>query len=324
MNLGIVGSGNIVQEFLSIADQIDNLNIKAIWGRKSSEDRTKQLASRYKIPKVFSDYNDFLSDTSFDTVYIAVTNDQHYNYTKKALQRNKNCIVEKPFTLSVEEAKELFQIANKKDRFLFEAITSLFSKAYSEMRENIGKLGRIRIVEANFSQYSSRYDDFKTGLILPAFNASKGGGALLDLNIYNLHMVVGLFGKPTKCQYFGNIQNGIDTSGVAILRYPDFICSLIAAKDSFNDSYFNIQGEDAVLIQRTSANVCGPFEIEDRNQEIEYFDGSEYHKHRMINEFETFIHIIDSNDLYYNEKLENQTISVLEIVEELKKNTISN
>lgn len=323
MNLGIAGNGKIVREFLSVVNQIDDLKVQAICGRPGSADRTKELANRYRIPATYNNYNDFLRDKSFDTVYIAVTNELHYEYAKKALKLGKNCIVEKPFTLTYDQARELFRIANSKDCYIFEAITSIFSKAYSEIQKQLPNLGPIRLVEANYSQYSSRYDDFKEEIIRPAFDVEKGGGALNDLNIYNLHIVIGLFGKPLSAQYFGNIQNGVDTSGVAILRYPGFICALMAAKDSFNDSYFNIQGENKVLIQRTSTNICGPFEIEDKNQEVEYFDGRDYHKHRMVNEFDTFINIIKTNDLNYNEKLEKQTLLVLQVLEELKKNTIT-
>ena len=42
----------------------------------------------------------------------------------------------------------------------------------------------------------------------------------MDLNVYNIHFVVGLFGAPNKVEYFANIEKGIDTSGVAILEYP--------------------------------------------------------------------------------------------------------
>lgn len=322
MNLGIAGNGQIVQEFLSIKDQIKNLNIVAICCRKRSEVKTKQLAQKHHIPLVETDYDVFLKNKDIDTVYVAVTNELHFEYAKKALQAGKNVIVEKPFTLTLQEGKQLYRLAGNKDRFLFEAITSIFTKGFHDIKENLPKLGPIRIVEANYSQYSTRYDDFKVAIIRPAFDSSKGGGALNDLNIYNLHMAYGLFGKPISAQYFGNFQGNVDTSGVAILRYPGFICSLIAAKDSFNDAYFNIQGEDAVMLQRTSANICGPFEIEDKSQEIEFFDGREYHDHRMVPEFNEFIRIINENDLNAYEKLEKQTLGVLEILEELKENTI--
>ncbi len=321
MNLGIVGNGTIVKEFLSIQDRIEDLDVRAICVRKKSRKAGSELASKYHIPQVYTDYKAFLKDKMFDTVYIAVSNDLHFEYANEALRAGKNVILEKPFALNYEEGRSLFRTAGNKDRFLFEAITSIFTEGYKHMKENLSKLGQVRIVEANFSQYSTRYDDFKEGIIKPVFDAKRGGGSLLDLNIYNLHMVYGLFGKPKHCVYYGNFQDGVDTSGVAILRYPKFTCSLIAAKDSFNDPYFNIQGEEAVLIQRTSANICGPFEIEYKNQEIEYFDGKPYHRHRLENEFREFIRIIETNDLYAYEKLREQTLGVLKIVDELNENT---
>lgn len=322
MKLGIVGTGKIVKEFLSISNRIDNLHIEAICGRPSSEEKTIELAERYRIPTYYSDYKTFLTNKMFDTVYVAVPNHLHYEYAKQALLKNKNVILEKPFTTNYNEGISLFRIANRRSLFIFEAITSLFTKSFKDMKEHLDELGPIRIVEANYSQYSSRYDDFKDGVILPAFDPDKGGGALNDLNIYNLHMAIGLFGMPQSAVYYGNMQHGVDTSGVAILRYPGFICSLIAAKDSFNDSYFNIQGENKVLVQRTSANICGAFEIEDRNMEVQYFDGREYHKHRMINEFVEFDKIMKNNDIITYNYLEAQTTNVLKILDELRDNTI--
>lgn len=320
MKLGIVGNGQIVKEFLSVSNRIRHVDVIAICTRRHSEAEGKLLADQYKIPYVYTDYDEFLKEKAIDTVYVAITNDKHYEYAKKALQAHKNVIVEKPFTLNLKQGKELFRIAARKDRYVFEAITSLFSKGFKMMRENINKLGTIRMVEANFSQYSSRYDEFKMEIIQPAFDAERGGGALNDLNIYNLHITYALFGKPKEALYFGNVQKGVDTSGVAILRYPGFIAALVAAKDSFNDPYYNIQGEDAVLIQRTSANLCGPFEIEDKFQDIEYFDGEEYHTHRLENEFNEFERIMHTEDLSAYDTLREQTLGVLELLDELREN----
>ena len=53
---------------------------------------------------------------------------------------------------------------------------------------------------------------------MPAFDPAFSGGALMDINIYNIHYVVGLFGKPKNIEYYPNIERGIDTSGVLIIR----------------------------------------------------------------------------------------------------------
>jgi hypothetical protein len=54
----------------------------------------------------------------------------------------------------------------------------------------------------------------------------------MDLNLYNVHFVVGLFGEPMLVSYHPNLyRNGIDTSGILLLEYPDFICQCTGAKD---------------------------------------------------------------------------------------------
>ena len=55
----------------------------------------------------YTDYQVFLGDDSFDTVYIGLTNTLHYQYAKDAILAGKHVIVEKPFTVSATEAKEL-------------------------------------------------------------------------------------------------------------------------------------------------------------------------------------------------------------------------
>ena len=98
------------------------------------------------------------------------------------------------------------------------------NEAYNKIKELLPELGDIKIVVSNFSQYSSRYDAFKSGTILPAFDYTKAGGSLMDLNIYNIHFIVGLFGEPKDVHYFPNIEHNIDTSGILILEYDNFKC----------------------------------------------------------------------------------------------------
>ena len=111
-------------------------------------------------------------------------------------------ILEKPFTVTYEEAKKLAELARAKGLVLFEAITNQYNANYEKVRELLPGLGDVKIVQLNFSQYSSRYEAFKQGNIAPVFDAAKAGGALMDLNVYNSHFVVGLFGEPKAVHYY--------------------------------------------------------------------------------------------------------------------------
>ena len=72
----------------------------------------------------------------------------------------------------------------------------------------------------------------KKGIIAPVFDKNQGGGVLGDLNIYNIHFVVGLFGAPKNSEYYPNIVREVDTSGILILEYDEFKVVCIAAKDT--------------------------------------------------------------------------------------------
>ena len=66
-----------------------------------------------------------------------------------------------------------------------EAITNqLFGLISQRSKASLADIGDVKIVNINYSQYSSRYDAFKRGEIAPAFNPEMGGGALRDLNVY--------------------------------------------------------------------------------------------------------------------------------------------
>lgn len=191
----------------------------------------------------------FLSDNSFDTVYIGLTNALHYQYIKDAILAGKHVIVEKPFTVTVAEAKELQELAEKHECMLFEAILSRYSKNYEHLKEELAKIGNVKLIQANFSKYSSRYDEFRKGIITPTFDKAQAGGALMDLNVYNIHFVIGLFGMPKKVQYYPNLaENGVDTSGILIMEYPDFQAVCTAAKDSTSDPFVIIQGEEGTIM----------------------------------------------------------------------------
>lgn len=78
----------------------------------------------------------------------------------------------------------------------------------------------------------------------------------MDLNIYNIYFVVGLFGDPKAVHYYPNRHaNGIDTSGILILEYPNFVCQCTAAKDSSAHNSAQIIGtEGSILIEPGSSN----------------------------------------------------------------------
>lgn len=94
----------------------------------------------------------------------------------RALEAGKNVILEKPFVSTIEECRTLIDTAKKHHRFLFEAITVPYNPNYQKIKERIGDLGSLKMVQCNFSQYSSKYDKFKNNENPNVFNPRSPAG----------------------------------------------------------------------------------------------------------------------------------------------------
>ena len=256
MKLGIVGTGTIVEEVLPVLQQVKGLSCYGICGTKRSEAKAEKLKEQYQMQLAVSDYEKLL-DSEIDTVYIAVPNLLHFEMAKEAVLRGKHVIVEKPMTANERQAEELCALAKKQGVFLFEAITTRYQSNYQFIKEQLPTIGKIKMAVCNFSQYSRKYDRFQNGENIPVFDAKQAGGALMDLNLYNIQYLEGLFGEPQSVHYTANMEKGIDTSGVAILSYPGFQAVAIGAKDCQGQPEYRIEGSEGYIAQNSPCNVCG-------------------------------------------------------------------
>ena len=314
MKLAVLGTGKIVQEFLPMIQQVTDVELVALLSTPRSLDKAKEMQAQYQIQEVYTDYEKLLDNDSIDTVYVALPNHLHYQYTKAALLQGKNVICEKPFTLNAQQLQELIQIATEKRLILLEAITNQYLNNFLQIKKDLAQLGKIKIVECNYSQYSSRYDAFKEGKILPAFDPQKGGGALMDINIYNIHFVVGLFGKPEKVQYLANVERHIDTSGILVLDYGDFKAVCIGAKDSTANIRSVIQGTDGSIEVLGATNEMPRYERRSKT-EVEAMNVN-LDKHRMYQEFVKFTEVIDQKDLAFASEKLNHSLTVMQVVDQ--------
>ncbi len=287
--------------------------MRAIWGRHEE----KILAFKDEVDYCTTDLERMLSDKEIDVVYVALPNALHYAYAMKALRHGKHVILEKPFTVTVKAARKLIDYAKKHELIIFEAIVTIHNPVYQKARKEVEKLGDIRMVVCNFSQYSRRYDRFRKGEILPAFDRKMAGGALMDLGVYNIHFVTGIFGAPKKVCYHAHIENGVDTSGVLLMDYGDFKASCIAAKDCKAQSYGLIQGDRGYLKNDTTCSICGHFTLklnDGKRREFEQKDKAEFSSWQY--EMKEFIRLYRKKDLARAEEYNRQTLLVAKVLEQ--------
>lgn len=318
MKIGIAGNGKIVTDFMEAVKEVEEIEVIAICCREKSIDKGRKFAADYNFNKVYTNYEDMLNDKEIDFIYIALPNSLHYEYTKRALEYNKNVICEKPFTSTLKECNKLCNIAKRKGLFLFEAITTIHNPNFKFIQDNLNKIGEIKLISCNFSQYSSRYDSFLQGEVPIVFNPEFSGGALFDLNVYNIYFVYKLFGKPQKVNYNANKAfNGIDTSGIVTMKYKDFNASCIGAKDCNSENKIYIQGTKGYIKLTGGSNECKSVSICLNNKEPENYNKL-YSKNRMIYELESFRDIFNSKDYDKCYEYLHYTKEVMEILIEAK------
>ena len=317
MNLAFLGTGMIVKELMTTIERIP-LENKYLLATIRSMDEAENMAKKYGFKKVYYDYDELLNNNEIDTVYVALPNHLHYSFLLKALEKGKNLIIEKPITANYKELEQLKRVALEKKLFIFEALSVVHMPAFLSLKENIHELGDLKIISLNYSQYSSRYDRFKAGEVLPVFDPHKAGGALMDLNIYNISFIVGLFGKPESIRYEANIEKGIDTSGILSMDYGSFKASLIAAKDCRVPVTCSLQCDKACIQMNHPVNGMMSYDLVYNNGESQtYTDYSD--SHRLYYEFIDFIRAIENNDYSYMEERLSEICIVSKIMEEARK-----
>ncbi len=315
MKIATIGTGFIVDRFIQAAQLHTKCEIHAVYSR--SLENAKNFADKYGISKTFDCLNSMLSDPIIDCIYVASPNSLHYTQTKMALLAGKHVICEKPFTTTTKELQELIDIAKKTNCFLFEAIIPIHLPNYKWMKSQLLNLGEIKMVQCNFSQYSSRYDAFKRGEKPNIFNPEFSGGAIMDLNIYGIHFVMGLFGTPKDAHYYANIENGVDTSGVIILEYPGFLATCVACKDSKSLNRSQIQGTKGFFTIEQEPSRIVSIETHLANNSVTY--SNQEISNGMYYELLDFIQIIENHDYAECYSQLDYSYEVLKVVEKARK-----
>ncbi|WP_394024178.1 Gfo/Idh/MocA family protein [Anaerococcus martiniensis] len=313
MKLGILGSGKIVKEVLPVLKEIENIEVVGIAAR--NEEKLQNLCEEFAIEKYYLGIEALLADEQIDTVYVALPNNLHFDAMDKAIDAGKDIICEKPFTTNSYETEKIIEKAKEHELMIVEAISHRFIPNAIEAKKIVDDLGDIKIVSLNYSQYSSRYDKFKEGIIEPVFSLESAGGALIDLNLYNVAFAVDTFGLPKDVKYFANIEKNIDTSGIVILDYDDFKISCIGSKDSAAPMINTIQGTKGTIEIPDALNSFEEFNLEVVGDDGQYsFQFNQEGESRLHYEFVCIEEILRTRDTKKEKELLEKTRNYMEVI----------
>lgn len=313
MKLAVLGAGKIVNEFLPEAKKIPGLELAAIYGRR--REVLEPIAEEFGIPRVYTDVDECLADPGIDTVWVAVPNTLHFEFSRAALLAGKNVICEKPFVLESAQLETLAELARERGLILVEAITTVHSESFGYLRDLLPSLGTLKLLSSEYAQYSSRMDAFRAGEPLhPSFDPAHGGGSLMDLGVYAVHVIVGLLGEPKAISYAPNIERGTDTSGVLTLEYPETTAIAVFGKDCDGPNRTILRGLDGYALCSAPPNELSGVVHRTRGEEEQVWEPAPQ-SHRMIAEFVEFERLIREGDLAARDRLLEHSAIVVGVLE---------
>lgn len=324
MKVATIGSGMIVEKFIESALKTKHIQPVAVYSR--SMEKGRAFGGKFGISRVYDCLETLFKDEEIECVYIASPNSLHFRQARAALLAGKHVICEKPFTTTLKEAKMLSDLARSRGLFLLEAITTTYSPNLEAIRECLPQIGRIRLVMSNFSQYSSRYDLFLNVEIPNVFNPAYSGGALMDINVYNMYLVMALFGAPLSVHYFPNLTpvpnpafaSEIDTSGILVMKYQDFVCQCTGAKDTCGENFFQIEGEQGWIYVPGSPNALEQVQVVIRSSGQVRTMNRQPDGHQWYYELLGLSELLGKNDLDECYRRLDLTLQVMEVLEDAR------
>ncbi len=206
-NYGILSTATIIDRFIAVIRESNEGVVKAIASR--SLDKAKKAAKRLNIETYYGSYEELFKDESIDIIYIPTINSSHYQDCKNALLHKKHVIMEKPFTLTSSQAKELIEIARNNQCFLMEGQKSVFLPTTTKLKELLQShiIGNLTYIEYKAS-FPCPYDkDYWM------YNLKLGGGCLYGSATYTIETLQYLLDNPC-LSIAGNCirhESGIDT-----------------------------------------------------------------------------------------------------------------
>jgi len=219
----LVGAGDIARKRVAPAlSQAENSEIVAVCSR--TKGHAEAVADEYEVGSVFTGFDDALTDSAADAVYLATPVGLHAPHAIAALEAGKHVLVEKPLALNAAEGQQIAEVAEASGGRAGCAYYRRCFPRYQHVREMLenGEFGPIVLVRMiYFGWFDPAHDDPKYWRIVPE---EAGGGALADMGSHMVDLMVGLFGLPKSV--YAKSDNLVHDWGV------EDSCSILMALES--------------------------------------------------------------------------------------------
>ena len=157
--------------------ELSRIELVGIASRDRS--RAEEAARELAFSTGYGSYDDLLDDPTIEAVYIPLPNHLHLEWIKRAAEKGKHILCEKPLGLDANEVEEAISYTASRGVLLMEAFMYRFHPQWLRAREivRVGEIGAPTAVHCNFFYNNQDPENIRN-------QKKAGGGALMDIGCY--------------------------------------------------------------------------------------------------------------------------------------------
>ena len=246
IRVGVIGFGFVSKTFhVPLLNATDGYRITAV-----SSSRPDDVRAVLDDVEVVSDPNALAANPDVDLVVIASPNETHAPLAELAMRAGRNVVVDKPFTITVAEARHLASVATEHDVLLSVFQNRRWDSDFLTVQDAIRRdlVGRIVLFESRFDRFRPEVRDRWRERPGP------GAGLLYDLGPHLIDQALALFGIPHSVQAtLARQRSGARTDDFfqLVLRYGAMVATLHAGSlVSGGSARFSLHGERASVVKQ--------------------------------------------------------------------------
>jgi len=157
------------------------------------KEKLKKFKESNRDIPTFTDIEEMVEKTSPEIAIVVVPHNTHFEIVKKLLEKKINVLKEKPFAMSLHDARELVSVANRNGVKMMVTAQRRYNPIYATFLQLIDKIGDPFYIESKYTIFT---DSPNTGW--RGQNKLAGGGCIIDMGYHIIDLLMWYFGLPDK------------------------------------------------------------------------------------------------------------------------------
>lgn len=240
LRIGIIGTGGIANSHIDSYKKQPDVEIVA--GADLIPGKAEKFFKDHEVEaKAFTDYKEMVDTMNLDAVSVCTYNRTHAECTIYALEHGLPVLLEKPMTVTLEEAIAIREAERKSGKIVSVGFQPRFDANMQMIKKIVqsGELGRIYYVQTGGGRRHGIPVSWSETFIE---NDKAGLGALGDIGCYSIDLVMNALGNPKPLTVTGTATDYFGTTPEAYSQVGKPECAKKFSVDDFASAYIRLEG----------------------------------------------------------------------------------